>query len=119
MHATAFLSINIAHSALLLVAVLPDDKGVPLSVYRPLELRFQPHYGALLHHAWLGDGYVAVGFECGAFVVVSTHGGELGQEVFAFRGLTLPVAALAVNGPRSQAAVAAGPHVRYDLVVLQ
>lgn len=113
LNATAFLSVNVARSTVLLVAVLPDEQGVPASVFKPVELRFQEHYGGVLVHRWLGDGYVAVGFECGAAVIVSTHRGELGQEVFAFRGLTAPVAALAVNAPLSQAAVAAGSHVRW------
>ena len=40
----------------------------------PIELSFQDGYGALVRHAWLGDGFVAAGFRRGQVVVLSTRG---------------------------------------------
>uniref|UniRef100_H0X6K1 WD repeat domain 19 n=1 Tax=Otolemur garnettii TaxID=30611 RepID=H0X6K1_OTOGA len=47
----------------------------------PVDLEFQPRYGNLVCYNWYGDGYIAMGFSRGIFVAISTHVGEVGQEI--------------------------------------
>ncbi|XP_053433509.1 WD repeat-containing protein 19 isoform X4 [Nycticebus coucang] len=47
----------------------------------PVDLEFQPRYGNIVCYNWYGDGYIAMGFSRGIFVAISTHVGEVGQEI--------------------------------------
>lgn len=51
----------------------------------PVELAFQPHYGAMITYRWFGDGYILIGFSAGYFISISTHIKEVGQELFQIR----------------------------------
>ena len=51
-------------------------------VSTPMELGFQQRYGDIISYRWFADGKIAIGFENGYLVVVSTHPSEIGQEVF-------------------------------------
>lgn len=51
----------------------------------PIELAFQPHYGAMVTYKWFGDGYILIGFSAGYFISISTHLKEVGQELFQIR----------------------------------
>ncbi|KAI9206652.1 uncharacterized protein BJ171DRAFT_597315 [Polychytrium aggregatum] len=51
----------------------------------PIELAFQSKYGSIVAYQWFGEGYLAIGFSSGYFVVVSTSINEIGQELFQAR----------------------------------
>ena len=47
----------------------------------PVELAFQAKYGNLITYRWFGDGYIALGFESGYLVVMSSS--EMAEELFS------------------------------------
>ena len=47
----------------------------------PVELAFQAKYGNLITYRWFGDGYIALGFESGYLVVMSSS--EMAAELFS------------------------------------
>ena len=46
------------------------------------ELSFQTKYGKIVNYEWYGDGYLAIGFDSGRVIGVSTHMAEIGTEIF-------------------------------------
>ena len=62
----------------------------------PVELAFQQKYGNLLTYRWFGDGYIALGFESGYLVVMSSHQQEISEELFSQRLHSGRLAALAL-----------------------
>ena len=51
----------------------------------PVELAFQPKYGNLVMYRWFGDGYIALGFESGYLVVMSSKQQQMSEELFSQR----------------------------------
>eukprot|EP00911_Craspedida_sp_UC1_P000783 UC1_evm1s599 len=49
----------------------------------PTLLQFQKKYGKIISYAWYGAGKLMLGFSSGYLVVVSTHTGQIGTELFS------------------------------------
>ncbi|NP_001253801.1 WD repeat-containing protein 19 isoform X1 [Macaca nemestrina] len=63
----------------------------------PADLEFQQDFGNIVCYNWYGDGRIMIGFSRGHFVVVSTHTGELGQEIFQARNHKDNLTSIAVS----------------------
>ncbi|XP_031991730.1 WD repeat-containing protein 19 isoform X1 [Hylobates moloch] len=63
----------------------------------PADLEFQQDFGNIVCYNWYGDGRIMIGFSCGHFVVISTHTGELGQEIFQARNHKDNLTSIAVS----------------------
>ena len=82
----------------------------------PIELAFQPQYGAIVGARWFGNGYLAVAFTEGHVAVVSTASREVQREVLAssqLLGAGVALNALAVSDASSRLAIAGGSLIRF------
>ncbi|XP_023012404.2 intraflagellar transport protein Oseg6 isoform X1 [Leptinotarsa decemlineata] len=86
----------------------------------PIELAFQPHYGAIINYKWFGDGYILLGFTAGYFIAISTHIKEVGQELFQIRNHKNSLTDIAICEVTDKAASCGDNTVKiHDLTNLQ
>lgn len=78
----------------------------------PVELAFQQKYGNLLTYRWFGDGYIALGFESGYLVVMSSHQQEISEELFSQRLHSGRLAALALSPMLQRGATCSGNTIK-------
>ena len=48
---------------------------------KPIELALDKEYGHIVTYEWFGDGYIAIGFSKGYISIVSSHMGEVKNEI--------------------------------------
>jgi WD repeat-containing protein 19 len=68
-----------------------------LEPHNPINLQFQTRYGSIVGYEWFGDGYIAVAFDGGFVITISTHVSEIGSEIFSVQDHTSYLSSLAVN----------------------
>ncbi|CAG5085237.1 Oidioi.mRNA.OKI2018_I69.PAR.g10846.t1.cds [Oikopleura dioica] len=67
------------------ISVLQEKRSIFLWRYEgeeQSELSFQASYGKIISYSWYGDGYLAIAFDTGRLIGVSTHIAEIGTEIF-------------------------------------
>nr|XP_012609357.1 WD repeat-containing protein 19 isoform X3 [Microcebus murinus] len=87
---------------------------------KPTDLEFQQHYGSIVCYSWCGDGYIAIGFSRGIFVVISTHVPEVGHEVLQGRNHRDNLTGIAVSHTLNKVATCGDNSIKmYDLAELK
>ncbi|XP_012499967.1 PREDICTED: WD repeat-containing protein 19 [Propithecus coquereli] len=87
---------------------------------KPTDLEFQQHYGNIVCYRWCGDGYIAIGFSRGIFVVISTHVPEVGHEVLQGRNHRDNLTGIAVSHTLNKVATCGDNSIKmYDLAELK
>ncbi|XP_045406494.1 WD repeat-containing protein 19 isoform X3 [Lemur catta] len=87
---------------------------------KPTDLEFQQHYGNIVCYSWCGDGYIAIGFSRGIFVVISTHVPEVGHEVLQGRNHRDNLTGIAVSHTLNKVATCGDNSIKmYDLAELK
>ncbi|KAL1529596.1 hypothetical protein AB1Y20_000539 [Prymnesium parvum] len=79
---------------------------------RPLELVFQPRYGALVSFRWFGDKQVVLGFDSGHVVLMSTNAQEANEELFSTRLHSGRLSGLALSLTLQRAACCSGNAIK-------
>ena len=78
----------------------------------PVELAFQPKYGNLVMYRWFGDGYIALGFESGYLVVMSSKQQQMSEELFSQRLHEGRLSALALSPLLQRGATCSGNTIK-------
>jgi len=78
----------------------------------PVELAFQPKYGNLVMYRWFGDGYIALGFESGYLVVMSSNQQQISEELFSQRLHEGRLSALALSPLLQRGATCSGNTIK-------
>ena len=78
----------------------------------PVELAFQPKYGNLVMYRWFGDGYIALGFESGYLVVMSSNVQQMSEELFSQRLHEGRLSALALSPLLQRGATCSGNTIK-------
>ena len=78
----------------------------------PVELAFQPKYGNLVTYRWFGDGYIALGFESGYLVVMSSNVQQMSEELFSQRLHEGRLSALALSPLLQRGATCSGNTIK-------
>uniref|UniRef100_A0A8C8ZT34 WD repeat-containing protein 19 n=1 Tax=Prolemur simus TaxID=1328070 RepID=A0A8C8ZT34_PROSS len=87
---------------------------------KPTDLEFQQHYGNIVCYSWCGDGYIAIGFSRGIFVVISTHVPEVGHEILQGRNHRDNLTGIAVSHTLNKVATCGDNSIKmYDLAELK
>lgn len=103
------VSANLSGRTVLLLDIREPDN--------PIELAFNPRYGAVVAYRWFGDGYLVVAFGEGHVVIMSTLGSEINEELYSSQLFHVRRAALRCARPcLTHRHVTAGPHRRHRLL---
>ena len=67
------------------ISIIQDNKTILIydmnQKTKPIELALDKEYGNIVTYEWFGDGYIAIGFSKGYISIVSSHMGEVKNEI--------------------------------------
>ena len=67
------------------ISIIQDNKTILIydmnQKAKPIELALDKEYGNIVTYEWFGDGYIAIGFSKGYISIVSSHMGEVKNEI--------------------------------------
>ena len=67
------------------ISIIQDNKTILIydmnQKTKPIELSLDKEYGNIVTYEWFGDGYIAIGFSKGYISIVSSHMGEVKNEI--------------------------------------
>ena len=106
------VSANLSGKSLYLFNVL-DEKEDPMELtFAPKENGSGCKYGDIVHHQWIDDNHLLIGFSLGHLQIVSTDPKEIGEEKFAGKFHPVNMATFAYNSSLKLAATTGDDGVR-------